>query len=234
MKVQLISHTPLPIKVIYLACRTCYSKAGPLSQSDVPENKMLSLIRKTILSGHHSVLEHASFTFGVEGISRVSTHQLVRHRHASYAQQSQRYVEYDAGSINFIKPKKIKNKKRYERMINSLFEFYQEMLEDGVPAEDARYILPNATPTNIMVTMNYREIMQFCNLRLCYRAQWEILDLAKAMKKEIIRISSFLGSFLEPKCQLQGYCAEDDCCGHYKFAAESVVVKKERRKKWDM
>ncbi len=236
MKVCLLSNTPDPIKVIYLACRTCYSKLAPSEMQEVTDEKMVSLIKNTILSGHHSVLEHASFSFSVEGVSRALTHQLVRHRLASYAQQSQRYVEYKEDTLDFVMPKTIaKNyKDKFDALMKEIFKTYRELVEDGVPAEDARYLLPNASTTNIIVTMNFRELMQFSKIRLCYRAQWEILEMVKKMKDEVTTVSQFLANGLQPKCQHLGYCDETKPCGCYKFSTSALEVKSERNKLWDM
>jgi thymidylate synthase (FAD) len=106
---------------------------------------------------------------------------------------------------------------------------YNDLIVAGVEAEDARYLLPNATATNIVVTMNYRELVNFCRVRLCYRAQWEIFDMTKLMKKAIKEVAPFLADYLLPKCQHLGYCEETEPCGKYKFPPESDVVKTTRK-----
>ena len=231
MKITLLTHTPEPVKTIYIACRTCYSKTPPSEMGDVPQEKMTKLIRHTMESGHHSVLEHVTFSFAVEGVSRALTHQLVRHRLASYAQQSQRYVTYEEGTLNFVTPKSIEATalKTYNAFMAESARVYEELVASGVPAEDARYVLPNATVTQIVVTMNYRELIQFCRLRLCFRAQWEITEMTHLMKKEMIKVSRFLGNYLQPKCQHLGYCDETEPCGKYQFPPESSVVKAHRK-----
>jgi len=236
LKISLLSYTPEPLKNIYLACRTCYSKVPPSEISDFSEDKIIKLIKKTLLSGHHSVLEHAVFTFSAEGVSRALTHQLVRHRLASYAQQSQRYVEYKAEGLDFVVPDSIKkiDEQKYNLLMQQIFQSYREFIELGIPAEDARYVLPNATTSNILITMNYRELINFCHLRLCFKAQWEIREMSLAMKKELHKVSKFIASNLMPKCQNIGYCEEDKPCGHYKFSQVAETVKKERAEKWDM
>ncbi len=235
MKVTLLQSSPEPIKAIYLACRTCYSQKPPTELEQNDEAKMMTLIRRTLASGHHSVLEHATFSFSIEGVSRALTHQLVRHRIASYAQQSQRYVDFsktDAPAITI--PPKIKgaNLEKFEAVITEIYSLYKELVADGIEPEDARYILPNAAHTNIIVTMNYRELINFSKLRLCFKSQWEIQHMTREMRKAVSTVQKELAEFLEPKCQHLGYCDEKDPCGHYVFSTESEVVRRKVREKW--
>ena len=234
MKVTLLQYTPEPIKAIYLACRTCYSKKPATELEKVDDSKMMKLVHRTMASGHHSVLEHATFTFSIEGVSRALTHQLVRHRIASYAQQSQRYVTYDEGSITYVTPKTITDEHRaeYDALMFNISELYRKFIDAGIPAEDARYILPNATTTNIIVTMNYRELINFSKIRLCFTSQWEIQKMTRQMKREVASVNPALGEYLEPKCQHLGYCDEKDLCGHYVFSAESEAVRRKVSEKW--
>lgn len=188
MNVTLLQHTPDPELTVALAARLCYSSVGidelreKLSQADIA-----SFLDKIMSLGHQSVLEHASFTFGVEGISRTTSHQLVRHRLASYSQQSQRYVSHRERFAAVV-PQTIQAMpeacKLFEEQLTALHEAYSRFIEMGIPAEDARYILPNATETKIMVTMNARELLHFFLLRCCERAQWEI----RAMSVEMLRL----------------------------------------------
>jgi len=168
MKVTLLNFTPAPEKTIVLAAKLCYSDSN-ISQL---EEKVLGasfekFLGKILKMGHLSVLEHAGFTFGIEGISRATSHQLVRHRLASYSQQSQRYVKFK--EPEFVTPVSLKENLKLEQKFAdtaaSLYKFYNEMLEAGIPAEDARYILPNAAETKIIVTMNARELLHFFGLR---------------------------------------------------------------------
>lgn len=225
MRVEILAATGDPIAVIYKACRTCYSPAGPINMKIKSRDDMLALISETMKSGHHSVLEHVSFTLAIDGVSRALTHQLVRHRLASYSQQSQRYVNYaktsETTDVNFIEPKTIlKNQvahDAYQELLEQVKKTYKLLAESGIPAEDARYVLPNATETKLVMTMNYRELLNVSAVRLCFRAQWEILDMFKKIKQEITKIDPFLGSKLLPKCQHAGYCSESKPCGKYKF-----------------
>ena len=185
MDVHLLYHTPDPQRAMAAAARLCYAPIGAAelleSMSDEAVRKVL---RTVITSGHHSALEHASYTFAIDGVSRAMTHQLVRHRLASYNQQSQRYVAF-ADAPEFVIPPSVAAddgaRTRFESAVNEAFLAYRDLMELGVPAEDARYLLPNATGTRIVVTMNVRELLHFFTLRCCKRAQWEIRDLALRM-----------------------------------------------------
>ncbi|HAM16841.1 MAG TPA: FAD-dependent thymidylate synthase, partial [Eggerthellaceae bacterium] len=176
MQVELLYHTPEPERAVATAARLCYA---PIGASELMESLSDEGIRKvlaTILaSGHLSTLEHASYTFAIDGVSRALTHQLVRHRLASFNQQSQRYVKFAEG-LDVVKPASIAENDEashlFDEMISKTIETYQAFLEAGIPAEDARYILPNAAETKIVVTMNIRELLHFFNLRCCNRAQW--------------------------------------------------------------
>jgi thymidylate synthase (FAD) len=171
MLVTLVQHTPDPEQAVSLAARLCYS---PVTIGDLRErisgSDIRSFLEKILSLGHHSVLEHASFTFGIEGISRVTTHQLVRHRIASFSQQSQRYVSHKEKFDVVVPPSVSSNEEISEKfsvLIRDIHQLYAEMVESGIPAEDARYILPNAAETKILVTMNARELFHFFRLRCC-------------------------------------------------------------------
>ncbi|HET6418774.1 MAG TPA: FAD-dependent thymidylate synthase [Geobacteraceae bacterium] len=217
MLVKLICHTPNPEHAVALAARLCYSPVSidalqdKLSGSDVKK-----FLEKIMSLGHQSVLEHASFTFGIEGISRVTSHQLVRHRLASFSQQSQRYVSHKDRFDAVIPPSIAADpgiRVRFEAQLHSIHEFYAEMVESGIPAEDARYILPNATETKIMVTMNARELIHFFRLRCCERAQWEIRAMALEMLKLVKVVAPTIFMDSGPGC-LAGPCPEGQMtCG---------------------
>ncbi len=148
------------------------------------DEAVAKVLKTIITSGHLSALEHASYTFAIDGVSRALTHQLVRHRLASYNQQSQRYVRYDAEPVFVEPPAVAADSAAHEIFVSAAeaaFEAYRRLLDAGVPAEDARYLLPNAMETKIVVTMNIRELLHFFELRCCKRAQWEIRDLALRM-----------------------------------------------------
>lgn len=210
MRVSLLAHTPEPERTAAAAARLCYSDADISQLLAIDAAKQKDLLRKIIALGHHSVLEHVSLTFGVEGISRACSHQLVRHRLASYSQQSQRYVKADK-RFEAVVPGTIASrpelKERYGEMLAEIHRFYGEMLEAGVPAEDARFILPNAVETKIVVTMNGRELRHFFALRCCRRAQWEIRALAKEMLRLARGVAPALFDDAGPGC-LEGTCPE--------------------------
>ncbi|MRR57354.1 MAG: FAD-dependent thymidylate synthase [Deltaproteobacteria bacterium] len=211
MLVTLIHHTPDPEQAVALAARLCYS---PVSIGNLRERLSGSDIRgfleKILSLGHLSVLEHASFTFGIEGISRVTTHQLVRHRVASFSQQSQRYVSHKDKFEVVVPPSVTANREMAERFadqVREIHRLYGEMVESGIPAEDARYILPNATETKIIVTMNARELFHFFRLRCCDRAQWEIRAMAVEMLKLVKTVAPVIFDKAGPGC-LEGACPE--------------------------
>jgi thymidylate synthase (FAD) len=211
LKVTLLNHTKDPEDTAAAAARLCYS---PSDIKDIvkkyDKESNISLIRKILASGHHSVLEHVSFTFGIEGISRVTTHQLVRHRIASYSQQSQRYVAFK-DKLDCIVPDTIKNDKKaykkYMKAFSDAHERYKELIDMGIPQEDARYILPNGAETKIVVTMNARALLHFFELRCCLRAQKEICDMAKNMLILVKKKSPVIFKDAGPRC-ITGTCPE--------------------------
>lgn len=185
MKVVLQNHTPDPERAIAVAARLCYAPVGATELMEGMSDEEVRKVLKTIItSGHTSALEHASYTFAIDGVSRALTHQLVRHRIASYNQQSQRYVGFKI-KPEFVVPPSIEKdpaaKRIYLRTVEAAWEGYEALIESGIDKEDARYLLPNATPSNIVVTMNIRELLHFFELRCCKRAQWEIRGLALRM-----------------------------------------------------
>jgi len=221
MQAQLIAAPQDWRQILYTAARTCYSPkdAVDLSAQPADEQKAHSLLKKIFRSGHHSIFEHISFSFAIKGISRACSHQLVRHRIASFSQQSQRYVNYE--QPQFILPPSIESQKKwqgeYEKTLHQLTELYKKLIEAGIPAEDARFVLPNATATTLVMTMNFRELMEVSRIRLCYRAQWEILALFQQIKQEMANFSPFLATFLQPKCVHDGRCTEMQPCTQKPF-----------------
>lgn len=185
MDVRLLSHTPDPERTIAAAARLCYAPVGAAQLLETMSDEAVIKVLKIIISsGHTSALEHASYSFAIDGVSRALTHQLVRHRLASYNQQSQRYVSYTDAPAFIVPPSIADNPEASAEFLEacgSAFLAYRDMLDLGVSPEDARYLLPNAMETKIVVTMNVREMLHFLELRCCKRAQWEIRDLALAM-----------------------------------------------------
>lgn len=211
MQVELLYHTPDPERAVATAARLCYAPVGATElMESLDEQRIVKVLRTIMESGHHSTLEHASYTFAIDGVSRALTHQLVRHRLASFNQQSQRYVKF-ADGLDVVKPASIEGNEEASRlfddMIDKTVEAYQQMLELGIPAEDARYILPNAAESKIVVTMNIRELLHFFNLRCCNRAQWEIRELAWKMLELVRPTAPFIFADAGPSC-VRGACAE--------------------------
>lgn len=216
--VHLISKPENMLKTIYTACRTCYSALSPydIYNSTDDEEKMLNLIERVISSGHYSTIEHIQVTFAISNVSRACTHQFVRHRHMSFSQKSQRYVK-EKGQFDFIIPPTIvKNeelKQKFVEFMGEISKKYCEFTEAGIPAEDARALLPNAAASSIVASLNLREMIHLANLRLCTRAQYEIRTMIKMMCDELIKEEAWLKPYLVPKCERLGYCDEDKSCG---------------------
>ena len=222
LEVRLISIPDNLLDIVYTACRTCYSADGAVEIYENHTNdkdKMLSLIKKVISSGHYSTIEHIQLTFAINNISRAATHQLVRHRHMSFSQKSQRYVK-EKGEFDYIIPSAIKaNKelcKKFELFMQDTAALYQEFIQNGIKSEDARSILPNATASSIVTSLNLRELIHLANLRLCTRAQLEIRMVVKKMCALVEEKEPWLTEHLVPKCERLGYCDEDKSCGRMK------------------
>jgi thymidylate synthase (FAD) len=185
MQVNLLYHTPNPERAVATAARLCYAPVGAAELMESMTDEQVSKVLATIMkSGHGSALEHASYTFAVDGVSRALTHQLVRHRIASFNQQSQRYVTY-SGEPEIVLPETIASDEdalaAFNTAIDVAYATYAQLVEAGIPAEDARYVLPNACISKIVITMNIRELLHFFEVRCCNRAQWEIRELARKM-----------------------------------------------------
>lgn len=215
MKVILLSYTKNADEICAAAGMSCYS--------DKPADEIIGVedAERTLGSivgmGHLSVVEHATFTFSVSGVSRALTHQLVRHRIASFSQQSQRYVRFSEPT--YVVPHTIAEdpeaSELYETMMERIWDAYSE-LREKVPAEDARYILPNGCTTNITVTMNARELLHFFSLRCCERAQWEIREMAEEMLRLCREVSPTIFKYAGPPCTT-GPCPEGKkTCGRPK------------------
>lgn len=227
MKVDLITYTPNPEKIVAAAAKLCYSKTGTQNILEgLTDEKVESFIEKLTSIGHESPIEHISFTFAVEGVSRVLTHQLVRHRIASYSQQSQRYVKLD--QFEYITPPNIagnpkakalfeqamaEDQKHYDALTEILFEDYlNDYMSAGMTEkkakqaaekkaiEDARFVFPNACETKIIFTMNARTLMHFFKHRCCERAQWEIRAMSDEMLKLVKEVSPTLFKYAGPSC----------------------------------
>ena len=219
--VNLISKPENMLKTVYTACRTCYSADYPINiyNGADDEAKMLKLIERVISSDHYSTIEHIQVTFAISNVSRACTHQLVRHRHMSFSQKSQRYVK-EKGQFDYIIPPTIERdenlKSKFVDFMNKISEQYQEFVEAGIPAEDARFVLPNAAASSLVASLNLREMIHLANLRLCTRAQYEIRTMVKMMCDALVAEEPWLKPYLVPKCERFGFCDEDKSCGRVK------------------
>ena len=216
--VNLISKPENMLKTIYTACRTCYSADTPINiyNSTDDEEKMLKLIERVISSGHYSTIEHIQVSFAISNVSRACTHQLVRHRHMSFSQKSQSYVK-EKGQFDYIIPPTIEKnpemKLKFENLMSEISKVYGELTDAGILAEDARAVLPNATSTSLVASLNLRELIHLANLRLCTRAQYEIRTMVKMMCDTLVAEEPWLKPYLVPKCERLGFCDEDKSCG---------------------
>lgn len=249
MKVELLAHTPEPEKVIATAAKLCYSSSDISTlQEGLTEEKVTNFIDMLMSLGHESPVEHVTFTFGIEGISRACSHQLVRHRIASYSQKSQRYVNEE--KFNYITPPEIDKdfdalvlydecmdyiQDCYERIRDILITRHERklVLEKGLEVaeahkqatklanEDARFVLPNACETKIIVTMNVRSLLNFFAHRCCNRSQWEIHNVANEMLKLCYQVAPHIFAKAGPNCIANGKCSEGKMtCGKYKEVQE--------------
>ena len=235
LKIKLISHTPDAEKIIASSARLCYSPVGVEEiQEGLTQEKIDKFLNHLIEIGHESPLEHCSFSFAVEGVSRALTHQLVRHRIASYSQQSQRYVKLD--QFQYIIPPEIDKipqareiyiqsmenaQKSYDELVEILTNKYistfiskgteiekAEKLAEKKAIEDSRYVFPNACESKIMLTMNIRSLINFFRHRCCFRSQWEIRQLAMQMLKECKRVCPTIFKNIGSPCVMSGICKE--------------------------
>ena len=212
------------LKTVYTACRTCYSADYPIEiyDSTDDEAKMFKLIERVISSGHYSTIEHIQVSFAISNVSRACTHQFVRHRHMSFSQKSQRYVK-EKGQFDYIIPPTIERdealKAKFVNFMEQTSAQYQEFVEAGIPAEDARFVLPNAAASSLVASLNLREMIHIANLRLCTRAQYEIRTMVKMMCEALVAEEQWLKPYLVPKCERLGFCDEDKSCGRIPIKA---------------
>ena len=250
INVQLLAYTPEPEKTIACAAKLCYSPAEIDTIKDgLTEEKTASFIDMLSTIGHESPIEHASFTFGIEGVSRSLLAQITRHRMASFSVQSQRYVAENA--FEFVLPPEIEaipeakeeylkamkeDQEHYDRLTDMLKEkHYADFLSQGLSEkqakskaekkaiEDARFVLPNACTTKMVCTMNARSLKNFFSIRCCNRAQWEIRELATLMLAEVRKVAPHIFANMGPSC-LCGPCPEGKMsCGKMKEVREKFA-----------
>ena len=216
MKVTLLTHTPMPEKIVAAAARCCYSNDDPDKLLDeMTDEKAAKFLQKLNDLGHQSPLEHVSFTFAINGVSRALLAQITRHRLASFSVRSQRYCGFQ--SSDFIEPPSISKsevKEIFDEALEQTKNNYDKLIEADIAKEDARMVLPNAAATSMVVTMNARELLHFFSLRCCSRAQWEIRGLANEMVKIVKEIAPNLFNKAGAACVQLGYCPEDKfSCG---------------------
>ncbi len=245
LKVLLLKHTPAPEETVAMAAKLCYSPSDIESLKEKIEDKDQALfVQRLMKMGHLSPIEHASFTFAIEGISRACSHQLVRHRLASYSQQSQRYVSERSAAkddknpcvFDYVIPPSIEGdgeaRKAFEefmRQSQGVYDLLQKRLNEiGIKGEaanqDARFVLPNAAETKIIVTMNARELLHFFRQRCCNRAQWEIRAMAEEMLRIAKEISPIIFKYAGPPC-LKHPCPEGEySCGRINEVRKRYLV----------
>lgn len=234
MKVELLAYTPEPDKVIASAARLCYSNKADIQtiMNGFTQESIEKFVQDLANVGHESPFEHVSFTFGIEGTSRIVSHEAVRHRIASFSQRSQRYCGEE--TFSYTTPKTIQDNsdflQKYTNKIEELKSLYSEMVANGIPKEDARYILPNATHTRFIMTMNARSLLHFFNLRCCNRAQNEMREMANQMLKLCKEVAPTIFKNAGASCVSLGYCPEGSrCCGRAKTLREILdIVEKSR------
>jgi len=222
LKVTLLSHTADPEENVVAAIRQCYSSVGAEELKEkTTEEVRKRLIKQVIESGHTSTLEHASFTFALDGVSRVTEIHLIRHRIASFSIQSGRYVK--RGDAAYRIPSKIralKDNKLLEKYLEHLEktqELYNELIEAEIPAEDARYCQPQSIQVKIVMSMNARELLHFFSLRTCTRAQWEVQEVARLMLNEVRKVAPTIFENAGPPCISEKLCNQGKLsCGIWK------------------
>ncbi len=220
MQVKLVDFAAAPLEKLYAAFRTCYSSDTPLEiwekidAQKISHDKIREFIGERLKTGHASPLEQVVFWFAIANVSRSLSHQFVRHRIGiSFEQQSQRYVKFKQDRLTFVMPESWRRaglEADFAALLDRTSELYARALKAGIPAEDARFVLPNAAPTNFHVMVNFAEMLHICDIRLCVRAQWEIRRMVAMMRAEIKRVLPEIALFLQPKCgeNRMGYCDE--------------------------
>ena len=210
LKVRLLCCTPEPARAVALGGRLCYSDTDIEQLYGDMAPKSEAFVDKLMALGHLSPIEHASFTFGIQGVSRALLAQITRHRIASFSVQSQRYVAKDRldyvlpPSIGALGPEAVAE---FEADMDAAYAAYDKWRQRGIPAEDARFALPNGAETRMLVTMNARELLHFFQLRCCNRAQWEIKAVADEMLRQVCAVAPTLFAAAGPSCY-HGSCSE--------------------------
>lgn len=240
VRVTLLEKSPSPTAMTATAARTCYSANAPdaiVERWHTKPDDMIKTVDRVRSAGHHSTLEHNIYVFGVTGLSRAATHQLVRHRHLQFDQQSQRYLAFKNAEFPFVKPKKIaslpETSARFDKLMADIGEAYQTMIEAGIPGEDARFILPNATASQLVVSGNARAWYEFLTLRTCNMAQWEIREMSFQVLRILKREDPELFKDAGATC-VRGYCHEPDGpnCPRYIAVVKAQLREGEAANHW--
>jgi len=220
MQVKLVDFARAPLEKLYAAFRTCYSSETPaeiwekIDAKTIAPETIRNFIGERLKTGHSSPLEQVVFWFAIGNVSRSLSHQFVRHRIGiSFEQQSQRYVRFKQDKLAFVMPESWNRaglNEDFNKLLDRTSDLYARALKAGIPAEDARFVLPNAAPTNFHVMVNFAEMLHICDVRLCVRAQWEIRRMVALMRSEIKKVLPEIAVFLQPKCgeRRMGYCDE--------------------------
>jgi len=213
IQVKLVAHTPDPELAVAAAARTCIRDMDYEAVcAELREEDVQRILRTVILKNQHSVLEHANFTFSISGVSRVLTHQLVRHRIASYSQLSQQRT--DSSDLKFTIPPEIHHNpelaEEYKNMMLHCRELYRRLIECGVPRNSARYVLPSGFNTRILATMNARSLFNLLAQRECEVEEWEFREVAHLMHAELIKVAPDIFRFAGPPCETYGFCPEGE------------------------
>ena len=211
MDVKLLSYTKNAEKICASAANGCYSEKPAFEiYENMSDDSAKRIIEKVTDSGHLSVIEHSNFTFSVKGVSRSLTHQLVRHRLASYSHQSMRYVNFE--NFEYVIPPSVSEdpakKEVFEMAMRIIRDTYKNFLDKGIKPEDARFILPIGTKSSIVITMNARQLLHFFSLRCCNNAQWEIRELANKMLEICRKTCPVIFRNAGSACVFYGYCPE--------------------------
>jgi thymidylate synthase (FAD) len=216
VRVVLLEKSPQATAMTATAARTCYSANAPDAIVERWKSKpddMVRTVERVRAAGHHSTLEHNIYVFGVTGLSRAATHQLVRHRHLQFDQQSQRYLAFKNADFPYVKPKRIASlpaaSERFDRLMSDIAHAYDEMLAAGVPSEDARFVLPNAAASQLVVSGNARAWYEFLTLRTCNMAQWEIREMSFEVLRILKRLDPVLFKDAGATC-VRGFCNEPE------------------------
>lgn len=247
-KVTLIESPSNLLETFYTACSTCYSAENPEDifhrvkfnpyqiEKQLDRTKMIKLIKKVVNAGHQSTVEHGDFVFAISGVSRAFTHQAVRTRHASFSQKSQRYVdssnkEGEFKQFKYVTPPSFKKlplhlQAEYDQFMSCSQGLYDDLVAAGAPPEDARFVLPNATETAMVMSINLRSMINTAQHRLCVNSQWEYQHVFQAMCDKIIEVEPWLAEFLVPICVSNGFCKELKPCGRF-------ITKKEMQENSD-